>query len=546
MTEFRVPRKDFIVPRCVTSCPAGVDVPRYIRAIRHGKYDAAVAIVRERIPFPTVCADACFAPCEDTCAYRQYGDPIAIRALKRAAVDRDQGTWKASKKVAGPTGKKVAVIGAGPAGLTAAYYLASLGTEVTVFDAFEKPGGAMRYGIPNYRLPFERLDKDIDEIMSLGVQFRGGQRIVSDNIEKLTAGYDAVCLTVGSSQSARIPLEGVDREGFYWGLEFLRDVGQGTAPKIGKRVAVIGGGNVAIDVALTVKRLGAEEVNIFCLESREEMPAHPWEISLAEDEGIIINNMWAPKRVIGVDKVEGLAFMRCVSVIDDACNFDPVYDDQITDRIPADSIIAAIGQAPLLDFLETYPDVKTKRNGIVVAKDLMTDKPGIFAAGDIVTGPSSIISAIAQGRELASSIDQYLGGSGDISEVLTEPEDEVTLGPIPDITRRCEMGHLKNWERSGNFDQVEKGYTEFEAIREASRCLECDARKFEVVLNTSFCKECGYCAEVCKMQVFGPAAGFNSKGYKPMETKSSDWCVGCFKCFFSCPDFAIDVREITA
>ncbi len=546
MTEFRVSRKDFIVPRCVSACPAGVDVPRYIRAVRQGKFDDAVAIVREKIPFPTVCADACFAPCEDACAYQQYGDPVAIRALKRAAVDRETGDWKKARKTPASNGKKIAVIGAGPAGLTAAYYLANIGAKVTVFDAFDKPGGAMRYAIPNYRLPIKRLDRDIDDIMALGIEFHGGQRIDSDNIERLTTGFDAVCITVGSSQSARIPLEGVEKPGFYWGLEFLRDVAHGKTPALGKSVAVIGGGNVAIDVALTVKRLGALEVNIFCLESREEMPAHPWEISLAEEEGILVNNTWAPKRVLGGEKVEGLAFMKCLSVLDDACNFDPVYDDQITHRIPVDTVIAAIGQAPLLDFLNSYPEVKTKYNGIVVAEDLMTDRPGVFAAGDIITGPSSIIGAISQGRVLASSIDKYLGGTGDISEVLAPEEEEVTLRPFPEITPRCEMPHLKGWERSGNFDQVEKGFVEFEAIKEASRCLECDARKFEVILNTSYCKECGYCAEVCKMNVFGPAAGFNPKGYKPMETKSSDWCVGCFKCFFTCPDFAIDVREITA
>ncbi len=546
MTEFRVPRKDFIAPRCVTACPAGVDVPRYIRAVRQGKFDDAVAIVREKIPFPTVCADACFAPCEDACAYRQYGDPVAIRALKRAAVDRETGDWKKARKAPKSNGRKIAVIGAGPAGLTAAYYLANTGAKVTIFDAFDQPGGAMRYSIPNYRLPIERLDRDVDYIMAQGIEFQGGQRIESDSIERLTTGFDAVCITVGSSQSARIPLEGVDKPGFFWGLEFLRDVAQGKTPSLGKSVAVIGGGNVAIDVALTVKRLGAEEVNIFCLESREEMPAHPWEISLAEEEGIVVNNTWAPKRVLGGERVEGLALMKCLSVIDDACNFDPVYDDQITHRIPVDTVIAAIGQTPLMDFLNSFPEVKTKSNGIVVAEDLMTDRPGVFAAGDIVTGPSSIIGAISQGRVLAISIDKYLGGDGDISEVLAPPEEEVTLRPFPEILPRCEMPHLKGWERSGNFDQVETGFSEFQALREASRCLECDARKFEVVVNTSYCKECGYCAEVCSMQVFGPAAGFNAKGYKPMETKSSDWCVGCFKCFFTCPDFAIDVREITA
>ncbi len=546
MTVSRIPRKEFIVPRCTKSCPAGVDVPRYIRAVRDGRFDDAVAIVRERIPFPTVCADACFAPCEDACAYKQYGDPIAIRALKRAAVDRAKDAWKDLKRKAAPTGKEVAVIGAGPAGLTAAYYLATLGHKVTIFDAFPLPGGAMRYGIPKYRLPAGRVDKDIQEILDLGVEFKGGESISDASISEITKRFDSVCITVGASQSVRIPLEGTDKEGFYWGLEFLKDVALGQKIELGKRVVVIGGGNVAIDVALTAKRLGAEEVNMFCLESRDEMPAHPWEIALAEEEGVFINNAWAPKRALGDKKVSGLGLRRCVSVFDDSCNFNPVYDDEITHRIPADSVIAAIGQAPILDFLKSYRDVKTTRSGIVVAEDMSAGRPGIFAAGDIVTGPASIISAIAQGRELAASVDQYLGGKGNIAEILAPPEDEVLLEEMPPISGRSEMPHLKNWERIGSFDQVEKGFTDAQAIREALRCFDCDARKFEVIVNTSFCKECGYCAEVCQMEVFSPAAGFNPRGYRPMECKSSDWCVGCLKCFFSCPDFAIDVREKTA
>ncbi|MBU4426517.1 MAG: FAD-dependent oxidoreductase, partial [Proteobacteria bacterium] len=168
-----VRRSDFIVPRCTEACPAGVDVPRYIRAVRDGKYDEAVAVLREKLPLPTVCADACFAPCEDVCAYKQFGEPIAIRAIKRAAVDKGGDVWKKNKKVAAKTGKKVAVVGSGPAGLTAAYYLVTKGHEVTLFDAFPKPGGTMRYGIPNYRLPEERLDKDINDILEWGVTFKG-------------------------------------------------------------------------------------------------------------------------------------------------------------------------------------------------------------------------------------------------------------------------------------------------------------------------------------------------------------------------------------
>jgi NADPH-dependent glutamate synthase beta subunit-like oxidoreductase len=545
MSSCRVSRKEFILPRCTKACPAGIDVPRYIRAVRDGHYDEAIAVVREKIPFPTVCADACFAPCEDACAYQQVGEPIAIRALKRAAVDKGGDSWKARKKLIQPTGKKVAIVGAGPAGLTAAYYLQSLGHAATVYDDFPKPGGMLRYGIPRYRLPEERLEKDIRHILELGVTFRANTLVGKDiRLEALAKESDAVFISSGANSGARIPLEGADKKGFLWGWEFLTDVARGRAPQIGNEVVVIGGGNVALDVALTAKRLGAKSVRIVCLEAREEMLAHPWEIALAEEEGITIQNAWAPKRVLGKEKVEGLALKRCVSTLDDACNFDPVYDDEITDRISADTIIAAIGQTPVLDFVESLPGVKKNRQRLLVEEaSLATAANGVFAGGDVVTGPLSIISAIAQGRKAAEAIDRYLGGRGDISETLAQPEEEVVLKDRLVVMRRQEMTHLKPWERQDNFDQVEKGLSDAQIAAEASRCLECDARNFEVVVNTASCKECGYCAEVCQMEVFGPAAAFNARGYRPMEIKSSNWCVGCFKCFFSCPDFAIDVRE---
>ena len=547
MSQVRVSRKDFIVPRCSNACPAGVDVPRYIRAVKDGRYDDAVAVLRERIPFPTVCADACFAPCEDVCAYKQFGDPIAIRALKRAAVDNGGDAWKKNQKKAASTGKKAAVVGAGPAGLTAAYYLALQGHAVTVFDEFPEPGGMMRYGIPQYRLPQERLEKDVAAVMDLGVTFKGETSIGGGtSLDKLKKEFDAVFIASGANSSAQIPLEGRDMNGVLWGWDFLRDVALGKDVKLGKEVVVVGGGNVAIDVALTAKRMGARDVSIVCLESREEMPAHPWEVKLAEEEGVIIHNAWAPKMVLGEKAACGIGLMRCTSVFDDACSFNPVYDEMITHKIDAENIILAIGQAPVLEFVGNGVDVKANR--IVADPDtLATSAAGIFAGGDVVTGPQSIIGGIAQGRKAAESMDKFLGGKGNIAETLAPPEDEILLPPMEQLIRsRNEMAHLAPWARAQGFDQVEQGLTADQIKAEASRCLNCDARKFEVVLDTEKCKECGYCAEVCGVETFGPAESFNAKGYRPMEVKSADWCVGCFKCFFSCPDFAIDVREKTA
>jgi formate dehydrogenase beta subunit len=546
--NIRVSRKDFIVPRCSEACPAGVDVPRYIRAIRDGRYDEAVAVLRERIPFPVVCADACFAPCEDVCAYKQFGDPVAIRALKRAAVDHGDDTWKKRKQIADKSGKKVAVIGAGPTGLTGAYYLASLGHEVTLLDSFPRPGGAMRYGIPRYRVPEESLDRDINNILELGVTFKGNTVVGKDvTMDTLRNEHDAVFIASGANSSARIPVENSDKEGVLWGWEFLRDVALGKEFDLGRTVAVVGGGNVAIDVALTARRLGAERIELYCLEDREEMPAHPWEIALAEEEGVIIHNGWAPRKVLGDDKVTGLGLKRCLSVFDDTGAFNPVYDDEVTHKTQVDTIILAVGQASVLDFLADQKNLQVLGNRIKANEnDLATGEEGIFAGGDAVTGPDSIIGGIAQGRRAAEAIDRYLGGRGDISETLAEPEEEVTLTEFEIQTSpRNEMRHLDPWQRALGFDQVEMELTEDQIKAEAARCLNCDARRFEALVNTESCKECGYCIEVCGVGTFGPAAAFNAKGYKPVESKSSDYCVGCMKCFFSCPDFAINVVETT-
>ena len=548
MSLKRIPRTDFIVPRCTEACPAGVDVPRYVRAVKDQKYDEAVAVLREKIPFPTVCADACFAPCEDVCAYKQFGDPIAIRAIKRAAVDKGGETWKKNKKVAENTGKKVAIIGAGPAGLTAAYYLGSKGHEVTVFDFFPRPGGTMRYGIPKYRVPEERLEKEVNDILDLGVTFKGNATIGKDvSLDQLDEGFDAIFVASGANKSMMIPLEGAEKQGVLWGWDFLRDVGLGNTFQFAGDVIVVGGGNVAIDVALTAKRMGAKNVHLFCLEKREEMPAHEWEIARAEEEGVFINNSWAPKKVLGEEEASGLGLIRCTSVFDDACNFNPTYDEEITHRMEANQIILAVGQSADLGFLKKAKDINTDGGRIEVEReDLATGKKGVFAGGDVVSGPDSIIGAIAHGRRAAAAIDRYLGGDGNIDEVLATPEQEVLLSEfVLDVKPRNDLGLLKAGERTAGFDHVELGLTEAQITAETSRCLNCDARRFEVMLNTEYCKECGYCAEVCAMEVFGPAEVFNTKGYRPEEVKSSNWCCGCFKCYFSCPDFAIDIKEAT-
>lgn len=548
MNERFVKRENLVIPPCMEACPAGVDVPRYIRAVKLRKYDEAVAVLREKIPFPIVCADACFAPCEDLCAYSQFGDPIAIRALKRAAIDKGGERWKSNKKVAPKTGKKIGIIGAGPAGLTAAYYLVSQGHEVTVYDVFSKPGGMMRYGIPKYRLPEERLDKDIKDILEWGVTFKGNTTVGKDiSLDQLKKDFDAIFVASGANGSTKIPLEGAEKKGILWGWDFLRDVELGKAFDFKGDVIVVGGGNVAIDVALTAKRLGAENIHLYCLEKREEMPAHVWEISRAEEEGIFIHNSWGPKKVLGDKKVKGLGLVRCTSVFDDEGIFNPTYDEEITDKMEANYIILAVGQKADLGFVERQKNININEGRIEVEeKTLDTGEKGIFAGGDVVSGPDSIISAIAHGRKAAASIDKYLGGQGDISEEFATPEEGVLITEfVREVKPRSQMPLLGLKERSTSFEQVERGLSEEQAIAEAKRCLDCDARMFEVVVYAENCKECGYCDEVCGLDIFVPTDYFNSRGYRPVEVKDSKRCVGCLQCFYVCPDYAIDIRELT-
>jgi NADPH-dependent glutamate synthase beta subunit-like oxidoreductase len=312
-------------------------------------------------------------------------------------------------------------------------------------------------------------------------------------------------------------------------------------------VVVVGGGNVAIDVALTARRLGAKNVGLFCLEGREEMPAHAWEIARAEEEGVVINNGWGPVEVMGDKAAAGLRFQKCISVFDKSGKFSPEFDAETTEKADGSVVILAVGQTADLRYVEGQAGIDAANGRIGVSENQVTGEAMVFSGGDAVSGPDSIIGAISQGRKAAGAMDAYLGGDGNIDEVLATPEDEIFLPPfLLEVKSRNEMDILKPWARLNGFDQVEKGFSNQGIADEAARCLNCDARKFEVVLNMEYCKECGYCAEVCDVGTFGPADVFNTKGYRPAEVKSSDWCVGCFKCYFSCPDFAIDVAEITA
>ena len=463
---------------CSHTCPAEIDVPRYLRFIAEGKPAEAVAIIREKIPFPAVCGLVCFHPCEAKCRRAQLDEAIAIRILKRFAWEHDTGMWKQKIKVAPATGKRVAIIGSGPAGLTAAYYLAKLGHSVTVFEALPEPGGMMLVGIPDYRLPKDALRAEIKEIEDIGVEIRTNTRV--DSIDKLfKEGYNAVFLAIGAHQGLKIGVEGEDSPRVMECVNFLREVSLGKEVRLGDKVAVIGGGNAAIDSARTALRLGTKEVTIVYRRTQAEMPASAEEIKEALEEGVQIYFLAAPSRIFSRNgRVELESIRMELGAMDSSGRRRPEPIKGSEFAMSFDTIIAAIGQRP--EIPHQFNLATGRGNAIQVDPDtLVTSREGVFAGGDAVTGPASVIEAIAAGRQVAISIDKYLGGSGDIDETLAPPEKAMTPLEEAEEKRRPEMPTLPDKKRLSGFDQVELGYTDEMAIEEAQRCLRCDLEERE-------------------------------------------------------------------
>ncbi|MEM3011074.1 MAG: FAD-dependent oxidoreductase [Candidatus Bathyarchaeia archaeon] len=479
--EIKAGEREISLIPCKYACPVGIDVPTYVYLVSQGKYDQAMAVIREKTPFPSVLGHACARLCEKVCRSREVNEPIAICALKRFLADQDVRLWKPNVKPAPSTGKRIAIIGSGPSGLTAAYYLARLGHKVTVFESMPKLGGMMRYGVQEYRLPEAVLEKDLEDILSLGIEAKTNTEIKGGSeIAKLKdEGFDAVLLAVGLQKSRILRVEGYELPDVLGGLDFLRNVRLGKQIPVKEKVLVVGGGNVAMDVALTALRLGAKQVQVACLETREQMPAFPWEIQQALEEGIIIHNSWGIKKILSKDgKVVGMELIRCVSVFDEEGKFNPKYDETITKTLEADMIIFAIGQA---SDTQALSDIKLSNMGTILVNNatLETTIPSVFACGDIINGPTSIVEAIASGRKAATAIDKYLGGNGTIDETFIAKEK-----PSPWIgrkegfayKRRVEMPCLPVEKRQGNFAEVELGFDEKLAREEAERCLRCDLR----------------------------------------------------------------------
>jgi NADPH-dependent glutamate synthase beta subunit-like oxidoreductase len=346
-------RENDIVP-CKAACPVHIDIPGYLRMIAEGQADEANAVIREKVPFPGVLGRVCIHPCEAVCRRGEVNEPISICALKRFAADGENGLWKNESRVAPDTGKKVAVVGAGPAGLTAAFYLRKQGHAVSLIDSGSQAGGMMRYGIPEYRLPRNVLDNEIKDIFNLGLEFQPNQSLGQDvTLDQLkNDGFDAVFLGVGAQQSRRIHLEGCNSLDALWGLEFLRKVAEGEKIDLKDNIVVIGGGNVAVDVAMTARRCGATDVKMACLECLEDMPASPWELEKAHAEGIEVMPSWGPGKIISEDgNVTSMDLVECTCVFDDNGNFCPEFS-QKKECILVDQVIMAVGQAADLSFIE--------------------------------------------------------------------------------------------------------------------------------------------------------------------------------------------------
>ena len=458
---------------CVALCPAHVDIPGYIALVGEGRYADAVRLIRKDNPFPTTCGFICEHPCELRCRRNMVDDSVNIRGLKRVAADFAGEVEP--PKCAPSTGKKIAVLGGGPGGLSAAYYLQLMGHQTTVYEMLPKLGGMLRYGIPNYRLPKERLEDDVNAILKTGVQVEYGKKIGQDiTIQDLREQYDAVLITIGASTDKKLGLEGEDYEGVMSAVQFLRNIGKYIMTDLtGKEVAVIGGGNVSMDAVRTAKRLGAKKVSIVYRRRMADMTALPGEINGAVAEGIELQTLKAPA-AIDVDEnnhVKGIYVTpQMVSTIKNGrASVRPTGEDDI--YIPCDVLVVAIGQNIETAHFEAAGIPVSRGKILTTSTGAVEDMPDVYAGGDCSSGPATVIKAIAAAKVVAANIDEYLGFRHEISCDVEIPEakleDKIPCGRI-DLTER------EACERVCDFDAVENCMTENEARQEAGRCLRCD------------------------------------------------------------------------
>jgi len=468
---------------CQRTCPAGIDIPEYIRQIRAGNYRQAIMVIKEKNPFPLTCGRVCPHPCEDMCRLSKVCDPVNINHLKRFVADIEMTGERITPYKAPDTGKRIAIIGGGPAGLTCAYYLARLGHSPTIFEAMPKLGGMLRYGIPEYRLPKKTLDWEIAGILEMGVEVKTDVSMGADFTLKTLKddGFEAFFLGTGAWDTRSLGVEGEDLKGVLPGTHFLIDRGLEKETPVGDKVAIIGGGNTALDAARTSWRLGAKEVTIIYRRSRKEMPANDIEIEEAGKEGVVFHYLAAPVKLMGEKgRLTHLEYLEMeLGEPDESGRRRPVPKEGTETVIEVDNVINAIGQFPVTDFLKADGVGLSRWNTIEVVNDITgeTNIEGVFAGGDAVTGASILVEAVGAGRRTARSIHLYLSG-----EDISLPEKVITKkSQLPDVeelkevkeSERIHMPELSVDDRRLSFKEVELGLDENMAKGESDRCLSC-------------------------------------------------------------------------
>ncbi|MEM3458708.1 MAG: FAD-dependent oxidoreductase [Candidatus Bathyarchaeia archaeon] len=545
------------LPPCRSACPARVNVQGYVSLLQKGKFKEAVELIRQDMPFPAICGRVCFSPCEDACARTNVDQAVAIRALKRIVADVEREYERVKPKPIPKKHKeKIAIVGAGPAGITAAYELAKRGYLVTVFERMSEPGGMMRYCIPDFRLEKFVVLNEIAYIKDLGVEIKTGVEFGKDiTIESLRKdGYNAIFLAIGTQLGMKLNVPGEDLEGVINAVDFLRKIALGERVEVGEKVAVVGGGNSAIDAARTAKKLGAKEVMILYRRSREEMPALPHEVELAEKDGVKFYFLVAPKQIIGENgKVKAIECLRMrLGEPDESGRRRPVPISFSEHQYEVDMVIPALGQVAesacipkeLLDKEARAPSMK------VDPLTLETNMPGVFAGGDIATGPASIIEAVGAGKRAAVSIYLYLTGQ-DLRKGRDDAVEEVTWvknwGSLKKKERRYEPPIEKprlSFEEAAEYLEKTKQKAMFEAFRclGCGPCAECLAslelcEGDKAVVDENLCVGCNVCAVVCPF-------GAVKKDEREIAKVNEDLCKGCGICAARCPEQAITMKKM--
>ncbi len=528
---------------CLVACPVHTDTRLMVERVLEGRYEEALDLLLEANPFTSVCGRICHHPCEESCRRSKVDAPLGLRQLKRFIVEatheyrvRRRGPVRRTRK------ERIAIVGAGPAGLTAAQDLARAGFGVTVFESATEPGGMLGTTIPRYRLPYDVLREDIDDITALGIELRTQCAVGTDiALAELQREFRATLLATGLSESRALGVPGIDSHGVLLALPVLRAVSVGERPPLGQRVVVVGGGNVAIDVARCARRLGATEVTMACLEAREEMPAWEWEVEEALEEGVKLATSWGPRAVLSDDgRVTGLELRRCVSVFDDDGNFSPSFDEDETSGLAADTVVLAIGQAADLTCLKGS-SVKTATAGRLEydPETMTTSERGVFACGEVSTGPGAAVEAVADGHRAARAMHHFL----DTGELLKQaPREELpTIGDLPEETierikqrARVEVGRSPGEERVRDFSEIERAFTEGEARAEARRCLACTTGAF---VDEDRCAGCLTCVRICPFEV----ATVTKTASMPEEK-----CQACGLCAAVCPAAAVALKRFGA